>query len=91
MPGLRQKLNDVPKLEKKAHVMYTYTQLEAVFVTLLGPWSQSLKALSAIGTLISSFSVNASSELRVYTTCTFFQAERQTVPKFRRSVWREKR
>ena len=27
-----------------------------VFVTLLGPWSPSLKALSAIGTLISSFS-----------------------------------
>ena len=28
----------------------------SVFVTLLGPWSPSRKALSAIGTLISSFS-----------------------------------
>ena len=34
-------------------------QKYSVFVTLLGPWSPSLMALSAIGTLISSFSSTA--------------------------------
>ena len=37
------------------HNIYNIDKKVTVFVTLLGPWSPSLKALSAIGTLISSF------------------------------------
>ena len=41
---------------KRGFQKFTKYKYIIVFVTLLGPWSPSLNALSAIGTLISSFS-----------------------------------